>query len=209
MKTVVLGKKIKNTYELNKNQKQIIGDNGEPQTVYIGKPFIKVKNETSEYVELCRFKGSPRYNKSRSLFSYNHRINISKDDTVFIEEEIFRADLNVLELYTDKVVETIDENKKETEYELEQEVKSFNRTMIESNNKLKSYCDIHKLSYEDTDCTELVKLVFPNNPYMYSDGKMIVIESIRALSPEDIKIGTSNDLVTSVKSSTSYITTTF
>ena len=181
MKTVVLGKKIKNIYELNKNQKQIIGDSGEPQTVYIGKPFIKVKKETSEYVELCRFKGKPRYNKPRNLFSYSHRINISKDETILIEEEIFRADLNVLELYTDKVVETIDENKTEAESELEQEVKSFNRTMIESNNKLKSYCDIHKLSYEDTDCFELFQLVYPGNAYIIEKGIMIGF-SIDAIS---------------------------
>lgn len=200
MKTVVLGKKIKNIYELNKNQKQIIGDNGEPKTVYIGRPFIRVKKETSEYVELFRFKGKPRYNKPRNSFSYCHRINISKDETILIEEEIFRADLNVLELYTDKVVETIDVNKEETESELEQEVKSFNRTMIESNNKLKSYCDIHKLSYEDTDCCELFKLVYPGNSYIISKGLMIGFsEDTISYLPNGISVKVGTDSVNMIK----------
>lgn len=193
MKTVVLGKKVKNIYEVNKNQNQIIGDNGEPQTVYVGKPFIKVKKVTSEYVELCRFKGKPRYNKSCNSFIYGHHINISKDETVRIDEEIFRADLNVLELYTDKVVETIDENKSEAESALEQEVKTFNRTMIESNDKLKSYCNIHKLSYEDTDCFELFKLVYPGHLYMIAKGKLIdIVTDTISWSPNGIslKVGT-------------------
>lgn len=219
MKTVVLGKKVKNIYEVNKNQEQIIGDNGEPQTVYVGKPFIRVKKETSEHIELCRFKGKPRYNKPNYSFSYNHRINVSKDEAVLIEEEIFRADLNVLELYTDKVVETIDANKEEAESELEQEVKSFNRTMIESNNKLKSYCDIHKLSYEDTDCFELFKLVYPGNSYIISKGLMIGIAadtisylpdgisvkadtvSLKVLSAISTAYPTDNKLITATSSS--------
>lgn len=201
MKTVVLGKKVKNIYEVNKNQKQIIGDNGEPQTVYVGKPFIKVKKETSEHIELCRFKGKPRYNKSCNSFIYSHHINISKDETVRIDEEIFRADLNVLELYTDKVVETIDENKSEAESALEQEVKTFNRTMIESNDKMKSYCDIHKLSYEDTDCFELFKIVYPGHSYIIVKGNLIdIVTDTISYLPNGIGIKVATDSVTAVSS---------
>lgn len=201
MKTVVLGKKVKNIYEINKNQKQIIGDNGEPKTVYVGKPYIKVSKKVYDYVELCRFKGKPRYNKPHNSFSYNHRINISIDDTVLIEEEIFRADLNVLELYTDKVVETIDVNKEEAKSELEQEVKSFNKTMIESNEKLKSYCDIHKLSYEDTDCFELFKLVYPGHSYIITKGKLIdIVTDTISWSPNGISVKVGTDSVTAVSS---------
>lgn len=35
-----------------------------------------------------------------------------------------------------------------------------------------SYCDLHKLSYEDTDCIELFKLVFPDEEYVIVDGIM-------------------------------------
>ena len=207
MKTVVLGRKVKNIYEVNKNQKQIIGDNGEPQTVYVGKPFIRVKKETSEHIELCRFKGKPRYNKLCNSFIYDHHINISKDETVRIDEEIFRADLNVLELYTDKVVETIDENKSEAESALEQEVKTFNRTMIESNDKLKSYCNIHKLSYEDTDCFELFKLVYPGHFYIIAKGKLIdIVTDTISWSPNGISVKARTDSVTAVSSA---ITATF
>ena len=48
--------------------------------------------------------------------------------------------------------------------------------MITSNEKLKSYCDVHKLSYEDTDAIELFGIVFPDEKYEIVDGVMKVKE---------------------------------
>ena len=93
-----------------------------------------------------------------------------------IEEEIFRADLNEMHLHTNKVVEEKDINKEDALSILEGQIKAFNKMMIESNNRLIVYCDLHKLSYEDTDCIELFKLVFPDDEYVIEDGVMKVKE---------------------------------
>ena len=39
-----------------------------------------------------------------------------------------------------------------------------------------SYCNLHKLSYEDTNCIELFKLVFPDEEYVIENGVMKVKE---------------------------------
>ena len=62
---------------------------------------------------------------------------------------------------------------------LEAQIKAFNKMMIESNNRLMAYCDLHKLSYEDTDCIELFKLVFPDDEYMIENGVMKVSEKLK------------------------------
>lgn len=72
--------------------------------------------------------------------------------------------------------------KKFSERKLSNHIKEFNKMMIESNDKLKAYCDLHKLSYEDTDCIELFKLVFPDKLYIIRDGKMKVDKLIHTAS---------------------------
>lgn len=42
--------------------------------------------------------------------------------------------------------------------------------MIESNQKLKSYCDVHKLNPEDTDVISLFEVVYGHNVYRIEDG---------------------------------------
>ena len=91
---------------------------------------------------------------------------------VSIEDEIFRADLNERHLHTNKIVEERDVDKEDAMSILDGQIKAFNKMMIESNDRLMTYCDLHKLSYEDTDCIELFKLVFPNDEYVIKDGVM-------------------------------------
>ena len=79
---------------------------------------------------------------------------------------------------TNKVIKETDINKKESEAILIEQIKAFNKMMIESNNQLMAYCNLHKLSYEDTDCIELFKLVFPNKSYEIVDGVMRIKEEI-------------------------------
>lgn len=176
MITRVFGKKIEKTYDVDHKWIQIKGDDGDFKTVYTDKPTLTRETKVKEWSELCSFDGEPRYNSNRSFFMYNS-INISADETVMIEEEIFRADLNEMHLHTNKIVEEVDVDKEDALSILEGQIKAFNKMMIESNNRLMAYCDLHKLSYEDTDCIELFKLVFPDDEYVIEDGVMKVKEN--------------------------------
>lgn len=175
MKTRIFGKKIGNIYEVDHNWKQIEDNDGEIKTVYTDKPSINKTRKVKEWSELCSYEGEPRYNSYIGFALYN-QINISENETVTIEEEVFRADLNEMHLHTNKVVEEKDINKEDALSILEGQIKAFNKMMIESNNRLMTYCDLHKLSYEDTDCIELFKLVFPDDEYVIEDGVMKVKE---------------------------------
>ena len=174
MKTRLFGKKIENIYDVDHKQKEIKDENGDFKTVYTGKPTITKETKVKEWSELCSYDGEPRYNLN--LFDYNFygykKCNISEDEMVSIEDEIFRADLNEMHLHTNKIVEERDVDKEDAMSILDGQIKAFNKMMIESNDRLMTYCDLHKLSYEDTDFIELFKLVFPNDEYVIKDGVM-------------------------------------
>ena len=172
MITRVFGKKIENVYDVVCDMKQVEDDDGKMKSVYIEKPRINKTRKVKEWSELCSYEGEPRYNSVCFLGFGYHEINISENETVKIENEIFRADLNEMHLRTNKIVEEKDVNKEDTLSILDGKIKAFNKMMIESNDKLRAYCDLHKLSYEDTDCIELFKIVFPDDDYVIEDGVM-------------------------------------
>lgn len=178
MKTKVFGKKIENIYGVDHKWKSIKDENGEDKTVYTDKPTLTMESNVKEWVELCAYKGEPRYNSTRMYYMYN-TINISEDETLMIEEEIFRADLNEMHLHTNKIVDIIEVNKEEMVDTCKCQIKAFNKMMIESNSKLMAYCDLHKLAYEDTDCIELFRLVFPDEEYVIEDGVMKVKPKVK------------------------------
>lgn len=173
MKTKVFGKKIENIYGVDHKWKSIKDENGEDKTVYTDKPTLTRESKVREWIELCSYKGEPKYNSTRMYYMYN-TLNISEEEILMIEEEIFRADLNEMHLHTNKVVETIEVNKEDMVDTCKCQIKAFNKMMIESNNRLMAYCDLHKLVYEDTDAIELFKLVFPDEEYVIEDGVMKV-----------------------------------
>ena len=178
MKTVILGKKIENVYEVNHNWKTIDDGNGGVRTVYTSKPTLVMTPRIKEWAEICSYDGEPRYNSNKGYFFAAlggvYQINISEDEAVSVGKEIFRADLNEMHLETDKVLEEVDINKEESEEILSGQIRAFNSMMITSNDKLKTYCDVHNLAYEDTDVIELFKIVFPDEKYEIVDGVMKV-----------------------------------
>jgi hypothetical protein len=171
LKTVVLGKKIENKYEVIYNWKSIEDENGDVKNVFTDKPSIDKHSEVTEWVELCSYDGEPRYNSNDFLYTARN-LNISDTETIYVVNEIFRADLNEMHLHTDKIVEEKDADKEEALSTCNNQIRAFNKMMIESNYKLKSYCDLHKLVYENTDCIELFNLVFPDEEYVIKDGVM-------------------------------------
>lgn len=176
MRTVILGKKIENVYEVNHNWKTIDDGNGGVKTVYTNKPTLVMTPHIKEWVEICSYDGEPRYNSNKgyifSALAGTYQMNISEDETVSVGKEIFRADLNEMHLETDKVLEEVDINKEASEEILSEQIRAFNSMMITSNEKLKAYCDVHNLAYEDTDVIELFKIVFPDEKYEIVDGIM-------------------------------------
>ena len=70
------------------------------------------ETKVKEWTELCSYEGEPRYN-SNWVFRIYKTVNISEYETVDIENEIFRADLNEMHLHTNKIVEERDINKEE------------------------------------------------------------------------------------------------
>jgi hypothetical protein len=169
MHTVILGKMIKNIYNVNFNWDA-------QNKYYTDKPTIEKNTIIRGWKEICRYEGEPRYNSKTAtsdkwwdLTSY-HKLNISTKEEVVIEEEIFRADLNEMHLHTNKVIEAIDVSKEEAEGICYEQIKLFNEAMIKSNKIMKRYCNLHKLSYEDTDCIELFKFLFPHSEYIIEKG---------------------------------------
>lgn len=177
MKTKVFGKKIENNYIIESNQKLIKDENNCDKLVFTAKPTIIKKSNLVEWVELHSFDGEPRYNNYGMNVilvgsCYLKQINLSEDEKVGIEEEIFRADLNEVHLHTNKIIEENDCDKEYQEAGYNTLIGEFNKQMIESNDKLKSYCEVHKLNPEETDCIELFEIVFPNHNYEIEDGVM-------------------------------------
>ncbi|MBQ4523540.1 MAG: hypothetical protein IJA10_11405 [Lachnospiraceae bacterium] len=190
MQTKIFGKKIHNHYIIKNNQKEIHDEaNYCSKWVFTAKPTIKKEVEIVYWSELLSFEGEPRYNKrtnsktkSSNLFDLSNfafnskKINLSVDEEVCIDEEIFRADLNELHLHTDKIVE---ENDGDRDYQMnnyEMLVEDFNEQMILSNDKLNTYCKLHNLTPRCTDCIELFKVVFPDEEYVIEDGVMKIKE---------------------------------
>lgn len=172
MKTVVKEKVVSKNYELNENCKF-----DEGKRVFIGRPTIKENKEVIGYQDICTFEGDFHYNKTFNMWAFpfgeRNALNISEDKEVIVEREIFRADLNELHLITSE--ETVACSNKETAEEILNELmKEFNKQMIESNEKLLAYCNLHKLNIEEVDSDELFKLVYPDDTYKIIDGKLVV-----------------------------------
>lgn len=207
MRTVVFGKRIENHYIIKNNQKEIHDEaNYCSKWVFTAKPTIEKEVEIVDWSELLSFEGEPRYNKgtkSKSSnpfaildFSFKNKINLSVDEEVCIDEEVFRADLNELHLHTAKIVE---ENDNDRDYQMnnyEMLVNEFNQQMIESNDKLNAYCKLHNLVPCCTDCVELFKLVFPNEEYVIEDGVMKVKEKTKVIPSVYGNICVNGDIAT-------------
>ena len=192
MKSVVLGKVIENTYLIDQKTTIIKDEHGKDKKVFTAKPVLNKKSEVKEWREILRFDGEPRYNKPYSsyiLFSPN-TLNISEDEVVEINNEIFRADLNELHLKTDKILEEIDIDKEATENKFNKCINSFNEAMIKSNKAMQDYCDLHGLKYWKTDCEKVFSIVYPDKEYEIKDGKMVCKEvSVEIVLKSDYGIG--------------------
>ena len=175
----IKGKLIKNTYSVDKKQHEFVNLSGNTELGYFDKPRLKVEENFMGWYDVCKFEGDFQYNKtvyvSNNLkWSDTNTINISENEEVHIQKEVFRADLGELHLFSDKACE-LEANRKREEAEklLKEELKAFNKTMIESNDRMYKYCKLHKLNPEETDCCDLFHILYPNQNYVIINNKMI------------------------------------
>lgn len=221
MKSVVLGKVVEIKHILETNQKIITDDNGKEKLVYTAKPKIKKEESVAEWREICRFKGEPTWNyehmyswksfhMSDGFSDVRNKLNISENEEVAVDKKVFRADLGELHLLTNKVLEEIDIDAVDATEQLRIYTRDFNKQMIESNEKMKAYCDLHGLKYEDSDCEKVFELVYPGKEYKIVDGKMHVLETV-TLKLGDLTPGydSNSSAINALESSVSNCNATF
>jgi hypothetical protein len=88
-----------------------------------------------------------------------NKINLSEDEEVTVIQKIYRADLHAYMVHTDKVLSEKDIDKEEAEFKYNKLLAEYNKTMIEADEELLSYCKVHKLVPAETDYEELRKVV--------------------------------------------------
>lgn len=160
MKTVVLGEKIKNTYEV----KPMMDENGN----FTLKPHIVLVDKYIKYEEICSYEGTPQ---SKESFMCHEVVYLSEDERVTVKDEKFRADQGVWYQYTDKVLESKDVNLKKCEKELKSALEVYNAQKIADNPKAKAYCELHKLNPAETDYDQLMEIIGKDNTFeITSDG---------------------------------------
>ena len=177
MRSVVFGKIVHHNYSVDYHKKDILDKDWCLKTVYTAKPELIIKDEVAFYKEILSFDGQPYYNKRKlGIYKYYEEININAEETVNVIEEVFRADLNEIHIYTSKVLEEEDIDKEHAEYIYADNIKMFNEQMINSNKQMLAYCKLHHLEPSDTDCIELFNVVYPDKSYEIVDGEMRVKE---------------------------------
>lgn len=168
MKTTVQGKKITNKWSVDTGKERKIV-HGEEREIFVKKPSL-VKEEEVEWLDICEYDAAGPQSTSACDVFYNRGIYLADDERVNINQEIFRADLGEWFQRVDKVLEEIDENKEESETELQTLMAEFNKTAIENNTEMSNYCKLHKLTPEETDAGELYSLLHPDKKFKFNIG---------------------------------------
>lgn len=105
-----------------------------------------------------------------------NKINLSEDEEVTVIQKIYRADLHAYMVHTDKVLSEKDIDKEEAEFKYNKLLAEYNKTMIEDDEELLSYCKVHHLKPEETDYDELAKIV-PRKVKVAQDSLAIAIKA--------------------------------
>lgn len=164
MRTVIKGKDIEFRYYVDPHQKEVTID-GKKEFVYLAQPVL-CRELTVTWSTISEFDG-----ELKSGFE----ILLSENERVSVVDKKFRVDLSEYQIFVNKTLSETETNREEAEMLLKVHKSKFNKSMIESNEKLKNYCEVHKLDVEDTDVFKLWKIVYPENDYNITDGKMIVV----------------------------------
>lgn len=207
MKTIIQGKNVVTKYGVDTKEIKVQGENGELITVYSCKPEQTVEPVVESWGNIVEVDGYIQLNQKNTsgmlgyaIAFYNPsigKINLSETEEVNITEKIYRADLDAIVLHTDKVLSEKEEGKEESKKDLASHIEAFNKMIIESDEKLLAYCNLHHLTPEYTDVDELFKIVYPDNSYSICEGELVV----RNYSPSISKDGwvTSAEQMSTIK----------
>lgn len=149
-----MGKKVKENYKVEVNQRE--------DGKLLSKPKIILDDCSVKWEEIASYDDEPQY-EVRGLYNDYRYIYLSEDEDVKIEDQRFRVDLGCWIQYTNKELEERKNNLKKCEKELAPLLRLYNKQRIEANPKAKSYCDIHKLDYAETDYEELMEIIDPDS----------------------------------------------
>jgi hypothetical protein len=210
MKTIIQGKNLLTTYEVDHKWETIKNEKKEDITVFTGKPELVKKTEIVGWEDIKEFDENIELNKgtlgitSGGFYWTVGTINLTEDEVVSVVEKITRIDLGAYVLHTDKVLSEKELSKEDSEDTLKALVHEFNKQMIESNEGLLAYCNLLKLDPRETDVDELFKLVYPNKKYEIEKGKLLVKDRIMYTTWDDVKITTASNLATLTSTSQTY-----
>lgn len=162
MITRVMGR-VTETYWRVEPHTHIAGaGNDATRYVFDAKPEIIKDVVELDPVEICQYEGRPCVSGYGYTITYPYkRINIG-DEEVNVQKEAFYADLSEWKQFVDKVVSNVDYCKEEVELDYADLIAQYNEQMINEDERLKAYCDLHHLNPGDTDVDELRKIVYGN-----------------------------------------------
>ena len=165
MKTIVKGMNIERHY--------VVKDCKKMDGTFFHRPCMEQdpKQCKKTFETILEYEGTPQFSGVVIESFY-----ISENEEVRITKKYFRADLGAWIVETDKVLSEKHIGEKKCKQELAKLIKEYNKQKIESCDYLKAYCDIHKLSYEDTDYDELKDIVdIPKNHDCFKDSSWLDI----------------------------------
>ena len=162
MITRVMGRATETYWRVEPHTHIVGAGNDATRYVFDAKPEIVKDIIELDPVEICQYEGIPCASSSVYIIGYPYkRINIG-DEEVNVQKEAFYADLSEWKQFVDKVVSNVDYYKEEVELDYADLIAQYNEQMINEDEKLKAYCNLHHLDPVRTDVDELKKIVYGN-----------------------------------------------
>ena len=170
MITRVMGRATETFWRVEPHTHIVGAGNDATRYVFDAKPEIIKDVVELDPVEICQYEGRPCVSSYKCVFA-DPKINIG-DEEVNVKKDIFFADLSEWRQYVDKVVSNVDYYKEEVELDYADLVAQYNEQMINEDEKLKAYCNLHHLNPVETDVDELKKIVYGNYITLTGNGTM-------------------------------------
>jgi hypothetical protein len=185
MQTVIQGKEIETTYSV----KVLRDDEGKIKS----KPELVTEEKIIKWTDLFKVDGVIPYNSgTNSTYAFRlgyPSINISETEEVNVISQIYRVDLNILQLHTDKVVVDTSINKEEAETNLKTALAEYNRTVIEADEKMLAYCKLNNLDVETANIDDLKKVFGLNYNISYETDFKTYIKNLKDILNANNKNG--------------------
>lgn len=191
MITRVMGRATETFWRVEPHTHIVGAGNDATRYVFDAKPEIIKDVVELDPVEICQYEGRPCVSGYKLVFG-GPKINIG-DEEVNVKKDIFYADLNEWKQFVDKVVSNVDYYKEEVELDYADLIAQYNEQMINEDERLKAYCDLHHLNPGDTDVDELRKIVYGNYITLTGNETMTVTSETVIVGSPSISCIVSNN----------------